>query len=218
MMLVFLGPPGSGKGTQAQQLAQENGFAHISTGAIIREYLKKDGALGAEIRTHVEAGGLLPDDLVCRIVTDVLKNKDLKTEDVVLDGFPRTLGQAEWFQKTLTDANIQLDRVIFFNVGADELLRRIQARRSCMTCGYVTREEEINTNAGKCPKCGADKFERRKDDESLAFQHRMDVYNNESYPLVAYYQKIGLLKEIDASRNFIDVRQQLMSILERKGD
>ena len=193
--VIFLGPPGAGKGTQAQELAREWGVPHIATGDMLREAVAAKTALGLEAKRHMDSGGLVPDDVVIGLVGERLAQPDAKA-GCVLDGFPRTVAQAEALDALFARAGIALDRVIYFDVPRAELLRRLTGRRVCRACGrtfhLVSAPPRV---AGTCDDCGGELYQRADDSEATVAT-RLDVYQKQTAPLLDYYRGRGLLAEV----------------------
>jgi adenylate kinase len=193
--VIFLGPPGAGKGTQAQALAGEWGVPHVATGDMLREAVAAKTSLGLEAKRHMDAGGLVPDDVVIGLVGERLAQPDAKA-GVVLDGFPRTLTQAEALDALFARTGLTLNRVVFFDVSRDELLRRLTGRRVCRACGrtfhLVSAPPRV---AGKCDACGGELYQR-VDDSEATVATRLDVYQKQTAPLLDYYRGRGLLAQV----------------------
>ena len=193
--VIFLGPPGAGKGTQAQELAREWGVPHIATGDMLREAVAAKTALGLEAKRHMDSGGLVPDDVVIGLVGERLAQPDAKA-GCVLDGFPHTVAQAEALDALFARAGIALDRVIYFDVPRAELLRRLTGRRVCRACGrtfhLVSAPPRV---AGKCDDCGGELYQRADDSEATVAT-RLDVYQKQTAPLLDYYRGRRLLAEV----------------------
>lgn len=196
MNLIFLGPPGAGKGTQAKRLAALLVVPHISTGDLLRQKKKEDSPLGMQIRKIMASGQLISDEIVIEIVKDRLSRPDCK-RGFILDGFPRTISQAEALEKVLEKMGITLDAVVYIDVPEEELIKRISGRRVCENCG---EEYHIIFNPPKvdgiCDKCGG-KLIQREDDKEEVVKKRIEVYNKSTAPLIDYYKKRELLKKID---------------------
>ena len=195
LRVIFLGPPGAGKGTQAQALAREWGVPHVATGDMLREAVAAQTPLGLEAKRHMDSGGLVPDDVVIGLVGERLAQPDAKA-GVVLDGFPRTVAQAEALDALFARTGLSLDRVIYFNVSRDELLRRLTGRRVCRACGHtfhlVSAPPKV---AGKCDAFGGELYQR-VDDSEATVATRLDVYQKQTSPLLAYYRGRNLLAEV----------------------
>jgi adenylate kinase len=206
--VIFLGPPGAGKGTQAQELAREWGVPHIATGDMLREAVAAKTALGLEAKRHMDSGGLVPDDVVIGLGGERLAQPDAKT-GCVLDGFPRTVAQAEALDALFARAGIALDRVIFFDVSRAELLRRLTGRRVCRACGrtynLVSAAPKI---AGKCDGCGGELYQRADDSEATVAT-RLDVYQTQTAPLLDYYRQRSLLTTVAGEGPIDSIRQAI---------
>lgn len=192
MRLVFLGPPGAGKGTQARALAQEWGVPHIATGDMLRDAAAAGTPLGRQARAFMERGALVPDDVIIGLIAERLGEPDAK-RGFVLDGFPRTIPQAEALDRLLAERDQGLDRVIYFDVPEDELLRRLTGRRSCPAC-QATYHLTANPprRAGVCDRCGAD-LVQRPDDREETVRTRLKVYAEQTAPLLEHYRGRGVL-------------------------
>jgi len=188
--LVLLGPPGSGKGTQTERLCREFGLTHISTGDLLREAVRNGTALGIKAKKFMEAGDLGPDDLVIELVRQKLDNCP---KGFVLDGFPRTLEQAKALQKMC-----DVDAAINLEVDEEDIVGRMINRRSCKKCGTVYNlQSNPPKKVGTCDKCGGELYQRSDDTEETV-RARMKVYKERTLPLIAFYEKQGILMNIDA--------------------
>ena len=195
LRVIFLGPPGAGKGTQAQDLAREWGVPHIATGDMLREAVAASSALGLEAKRHMDSGGLVPDDVVIGLVGLRLGEPDAKA-GCVLDGFPRTVAQAEALDALFARTGIALDRVVFFDVSRAELLRRLTGRRICRSCGRTFHLVSAPPkSAGKCDDCGGELYQRADDSEATVAS-RLDVYRTQTAQLLDYYRGRKLLVEV----------------------
>jgi len=204
LRVIFLGPPGAGKGTQAQALASEWGVPHVATGDMLREAVAAQTTLGLEAKRHMDSGGLVPDDVVIGLVGERLAQPDAKA-GVVLDGFPRTVAQAEALDALFARTGLSLDRVVFFDVSRSELLRRLTGRRVCRACGrtfhLVSAPPKV---AGKCDACGGELYQR-VDDSEATVGTRLDVYEKQTSPLLDYYRGKKLLSAIAGEGSVADV-------------
>jgi len=193
--VIFLGPPGAGKGTQARLLANEWGAAHVATGEILRDAVRDGTRLGLEARRYMDRGALVPDDVVIGLVDERLRRNDA-AQGWVLDGFPRTVAQAEALDRLLRARGIELDRVIFFAVAVEELRRRLTGRRVCRLCGtafnLVSNPPAV---PGRCDRCGGELIQR-DDDAPEAVDHRLEVYRTQTAPLLDYFRGRHLLTEV----------------------
>ncbi len=195
LRVIFLGPPGAGKGTQARTLAAEWGVPQIATGDMLREAVANKTPLGLEAKRYMDSGGLVPDQVVIGLVGERLHRPDAK-DGCVLDGFPRTVAQAEALDALLQRRGEALQRVIFFEVSRSELLRRLTGRRVCRQCGTVYHLVSAPPKAvGKCDKCGGELYQREDDSEATVAK-RLDVYQTQTAPLLDYYRQRGLLTAI----------------------
>lgn len=205
---VFLGAPGAGKGTQAKRVAAAAGIAHISTGDMLRHEVAAGTALGAAAKGFMDAGKLVPDDLIIRMVQARIQQPDARVA-WILDGFPRTLAQAEALDRTLTGANA-LTHAIHFAVPESVLIGRLSGRRTCSKCGAIWHiEHEPTKTPGVCDRCGGETVQR-SDDRIEAVGKRLEVYRSQTAPLLAYYRDRHVLREIDANRSPAVVYQELL--------
>ena len=210
--VIFLGPPGAGKGTQASRLAREGGVPQVATGDMLREAVKNGSRLGLEAQQYMNRGALVPDDVVIGLVDERLAEADAKP-GWVLDGFPRTVAQAEALDHLLQQRHQSLDRVIFFDVPRAELLRRLTGRRVCPKCAAVFH---VVSNppavADRCDRCGS-ALQQRDDDAETAVAHRLEVYANQTEPLLDYYRRRGVLSPVQGDgpvdRVAADIREAL---------
>lgn len=208
MRVAFLGPPGAGKGTQARALMREWRVPHIATGDMLREAAAADTALGREAKRYMDAGALVPDDVMVRLVRERLQQADA-AQGFILDGFPRTIGQAEALDRMLKDLGIALDSVVYFDVSEPELLRRLTGRRMCRACQtpYHTVSAPP-TRAGVCDKCGGQLYQR-DDDAEPAVRTRLEVYRRQTAPLLDYYRSRDALTCVNGEGAFDAIRRAI---------
>jgi adenylate kinase len=211
MRLIFLGAPGVGKGTQAQRLAAEEGIPQISTGDILRDAIKRGTPLGAQAKGYMDAGKLVPDDVVIGIIRDRLSHADA-AGGFILDGFPRTVAQAEALDRLLQESE-EMPQVMNFEVPNEEIVRRLSGRRSCPNCQAVYHMEHARPReSGVCNACGAALIQRT-DDKPETIAARLKVYEQQTSPLVEYYKRRGVLRRLDATASIDAVSDTLRSML-----
>ena len=190
---LFLGAPGAGKGTMAEMLCAAHGQAHISTGDMLRAEMAGGSALGRQAKSYVEKGALVPDEVVAAIVSVRLASADVQQRGFVLDGYPRTVRQAELLDDALKEAKLTLDRVVLFEVDEELILRRLTSRRICKACGAIFNVLYNRPKAeGVCDKCGGALYQRPDDTVATAMS-RLKVYEKETFPLISLYKAKGLL-------------------------
>jgi adenylate kinase len=198
LRVIFLGPPGVGKGTQAKGLAADQHIPHISTGDIFRAEVGEGTELGQEAKGYMDRGELVPDELVVRMVAGRLDQDDCEN-GYLLDGFPRTIGQATALAETLEQRDESLDKVLYFSAPDAVLVRRLSGRRTCPECGAGYHVESMPPQTeDACDRCGA-RLIQRKDDRPETIQNRLEVYKAQTQELIDYYRATGLLVEIDAT-------------------
>ena len=209
---ILLGPPGAGKGTQAAKIVEKYGIPHISTGDIFRENIKKGTELGKKAQEYMNRGELVPDDLVIEIATTRLLEDDCKN-GFLLDGFPRTVYQAEKLDEFLQSHDSKIDNVIDIAVGKDELIERLTGWRVCKSCGASFHVVNIPPKQeGICDYCGGELIQRA-DDNLETVTNRIDVYEDQTMPLIDYYEKAGTLTHIDGSTGLDNVFADIVSAL-----
>ncbi|MCI7248122.1 MAG: adenylate kinase [Clostridiales bacterium] len=214
MNVVLLGPPGAGKGTQAARIVEKYGVPHISTGDIFRANIKAGTELGKRAQEYMNRGELVPDELVVEIATDRLAADDCK-EGFLLDGFPRTVFQAEKLDEFLASKGRKIEHVLNIEVGRDDLMARLTGRRVCKSCGASFHVVNIPPKQeGICDNCGAELVQRADDNEETA-SNRIEVYNRETKPLIDYYEKAGNIVNIDGGKAAEDV---FAAIADRLGE
>lgn len=212
MKIIMLGAPGAGKGTQAKLIAEKYQIPHISTGDIFRANIKEGTELGMKAKSFMDAGGLVPDELVIDLVVDRLTWEDAKN-GYVLDGFPRTIPQAEALTKALAEKGEKIDAAIDIDVPDENIINRMGGRRACVSCGATYHIVNIPPKVeGKCDKCGADLI-LRDDDKPETVKNRLEVYHEQTQPLIDYYKAEGVLKEVDGTVDMNDVFNAIVQIL-----
>ncbi len=214
MILILLGPPGSGKGTQARTLTQERGLVQLSTGDMLRAAKDAGTEVGLRVKDIMARGQLVSDEIVNEIVAERIDAPDVR-KGFILDGFPRTLVQAAALDKMLADRRRKLDAVIELRIDdADELVRRVSGRYTCAKCGEGYHDTEKKPRkSGVCDKCGSIDFKRRPDDTAEAMRTRLKAYANETAPLVDYYAKKGVLKVLDGLGEIDAVKAAIAQVL-----
>lgn len=208
MRLIFLGPPGAGKGTQARELAREWDVPQIATGDMLREAVAAGTPLGRQAQEYMDRGALVPDDVIVGLIAERLSRSDAKS-GFILDGFPRTIRQAEALDRLLHDLGQQLERVVFFDVSEQELLRRLTGRRSCPVCQSTYHLVSAPPQRpGLCDKCGAALVQRVDDSESTV-RHRLRVYASQTAPLLDHYRRCGLLVTVGGEGTVDTIRHAI---------
>ena len=213
MKIIMLGAPGAGKGTQAKKIAEKYGIPHISTGDIFRANIKNQTELGMKAKGYMDQGMLVPDELTLELIMDRFTNDDCKN-GYVLDGFPRTIPQAEALTKALADKNDAVDYAINVDVPDEAIVTRMSGRRACLACGGTYHIKFNPTKVeGVCDACGGE-LVLRADDKPETVQKRLDVYHEQTQPLIDYYQTQNILKEVDGTLPLEDVFGAIIAILE----
>ena len=203
MRILFLGPPGAGKGTQAGRLSKRIGVPHIATGNMLRETMIKETPLGREVRSCIESGKLVPDDRIIDVVCERLRGPDL-AKGYILDGFPRTIKQAEALSDFENQSDMKTDRVIYFSLPEAELVKRISGRRSCPVCSRIYHLLYDPAPQKDVCVCGVQLIQRKDDSEETVVV-RFSVYHRETAPVIQYYERLGLLAQVDATQTISDV-------------
>lgn len=212
MNIILLGPPGAGKGTQAKMLVEKYGIPQISTGDILRANLKAQTELGLEAKKYMDAGKLVPDEVVIGIINNRLKEDDCQ-KGYMLDGFPRTVAQAEALDKILAEGGSGIDDVISIEVPNDELMGRLTGRRTCRQCGQGFHVMFDPPKAeGVCDKCSGELYQRDDDNEETV-GNRLKVYADQTQPLIDYYQNKGLLRPIDGLGKITEILDRVVKVL-----
>ena len=212
MRLILLGPPGAGKRTQASSIVAEYGITHISTGDIFRHNIKNETELGKKVKSYLDKGQLVPDELTIDLVWDRLSKDDCK-KGFLLDGFPRTINQAEALQKGLEERGLKLDKVINIDVDKNILVKRLSGRRVCKNCGETYHIDNKPTlKDGVCDKCLGEVIQRADDNEKTVLD-RIEVYEKQTFPLIDFYKNLGLILTVDGTLSIEDVFSQIKESL-----
>ena len=215
MRIVFLGAPGSGKGTQAQRLTQDYGIPQVSTGDLLRAARKAGTPLGLKAQAAMDSGGLVSDDIVLELLRERLAQPDAQ-RGFILDGYPRNVAQAQALDRLLGEMSVHLDRVLLFDVPSDELVRRISGRRTCRKCNKVFNVFSSPPAPGeRCASGGEHDLEQRPDDKEATVVTRLQVYDDQTKPLTKFYGDRGLLRRIDATGELDAVTRRLRDALAR---
>lgn len=208
MQLIMMGPPGSGKGTQAELIVDKLNIPHVSTGDMFRRAINEGTELGTKAKEYLDAGSLVPDEVTIGIVKERLNQSDCRS-GFLLDGFPRTLPQAEALDSLLDNLNFELDAVLNIYVSEEELIRRLTGRRMCEDCGtayhMVFNPPSVE---GRCDKCGG-KLYQRDDDTEDTILNRLKVYREQTEPIIDYYRKKDLVKDINGDQKIEDVSKEI---------
>ena len=212
MNIILLGPPGGGKGTQAKLLTEKYRIPQISTGDILREAVKKGTPLGKNAKAYMDAGKLVPDDVVIGIIEERLKQADCQ-KGFILDGFPRTVVQAEALNNTLNGMQKKVEHAISITVDGEELIQRLTGRRTCRSCGAMFHVVfNYPKKEGVCDSCSGELYQR-DDDKEATIRNRLNVYNQQTSPLIDYYQKKGLLRTIKGVGKIEDIFKKIEEVL-----
>ena len=212
MNLIILGPPGAGKGTQAQLLERDRGFIQLSTGDMLRATVAEDTEIGQKAKAIMDRGELVPDPVMVQIIADKLD--ELGEQPFILDGFPRTQGQAESLDTLLTEKKKALSFVVQLKINDKILVERVVGRSTCGTCGEGYHDTfKVPAKNGTCDRCGGTEFKRRSDDNEEAMQARLVAYHAQTAPLIDYYGGKGILMSVDGAAAFDDVTAEIAAIL-----
>ena len=213
MRLIFLGPPGAGKGTQAQRIADDLGIPQLSTGDMLRSAVAEGTEVGKKAKPIMERGDLVPDEIVVGIIDERLGNADC-AKGFILDGFPRNTAQAEALDKVLEARGMQLDTVVELKVNDEALVERITGRFTCGNCGEGYHDTfKKPAKEGVCDRCGHTEFKRRADDNEETVRSRLDVYHRETAPLLAYYGDQSKVQSVDGMADIDEVTRQIKAVL-----
>ena len=212
MKIIMLGAPGAGKGTQADKICAKYNIPHISTGDIFRANIKNNTELGQKAKSYMDQGLLVPDELVVDLVVDRVKAEDCQN-GYVLDGFPRTIPQAEVLDKALTELGDKIDYAINVDVPDENIVKRMGGRRACLACGATYHIEHIPPKTeGICDRCGQELI-LRDDDKAETVMNRLQVYHDQTQPLIDFYNAKGVLKEVDGTVDMKEVFNAIVAIL-----
>ena len=212
MKIIMLGAPGAGKGTQAKMIADKYQVPHVSTGDIFRANIKEGTELGKEAKTYMDKGLLVPDELTVKILLDRVAKEDCKN-GYVLDGFPRTIPQAEVLDKALSEMGDAIDYAIDVEVPDENIVRRMSGRRACLACGATYHIVHVpSKKEGICDRCGKE-LVLRDDDKPETVKNRLEVYHDQTQPLIDFYTKKGILKTVDGTQDMNDVFAAIVTIL-----
>ena len=214
MRLVLLGPPGAGKGTHARILSESYGVPHLATGEILRQHIRKATSLGKKAKDIIERGGLVSDDLVNEMMLDEMRRSGI-SKGFILDGYPRTLGQAEALDRFTKLEKAPIHATLNFATSEKVLVNRLSGRRVCAQCGANYHVDNIPPKKeGICDHCGG-KLTQRKDDQPGTIKHRLEMYDKETRPLIDYYAHKGLLYEVSGDYEILELQAELKALFER---
>ena len=215
MYIMLIGAPGAGKGTQAVTMAQDLKLAHVASGDMFRSALQRGTPRGLEAKAFMDRGELVPDDVTVAMVIERLQEPD-STEGVILDGFPRTVAQAEALDAALAERGSRVDQAIYLEVDEEELLRRLSGRWLCRSC-QASYHEVFNPprQAGRCDRCGGELYQR-EDDTLETAKRRLQVYFDQTMPIIDHYRRQGVLDEVDGAQGIEEVRQAILSVVRER--
>jgi adenylate kinase len=213
--ILLLGGPGAGKGTQAERLSESLGIPQVSTGDLFRENLKQETDLGLLAKQYMDRGELVPDEITVGMVRERLSRADA-AQGAILDGFPRTIAQAEALEALVADLGARLNDVFYIKVPKDVLLKRLSGRWTCRSCGAMYHEIFFPAaEAGVCDKCGGELYQR-PDDTPETQRHRIEVYFGQTAPLIDYYREKGLLVEVDGRQGIEEIQADLLDLVKEQ--
>ncbi len=214
-VLILLGPPGAGKGTQARMLQERFGLVQLSTGDLLRAAVKAETEAGKRAKAAMDSGGLVSDEIVLAILKDRMQEPDV-ARGVILDGFPRTTGQAEALDALLSEEGKTVAAAISIEVDDDAMVRRVSGRYTCANCGEGYHDEfKQPAKAGVCDKCGGTEFTRRADDNAETVKARLSAYHAQTAPLIAYYEARGVLERVDGMGSIDAIATELGDIVKQ---
>jgi adenylate kinase len=210
--MILLGPPGAGKGTQAKMLLEKLAIPQISTGDILRAAVKDGTPMGLEAKSFMDSGGLVPDSVVIGIIRDRIQDEDCG-KGYILDGFPRTIAQAEALDTMLSELGSGIDAVVSLQADEEELVRRLTGRRTCRSCGFGFHVMfKPPKTEGVCDECGGELYQR-DDDQETAIRERLSVYGEQTRPLIDYYRGKGTLKEVDGLGDIQEIQGRILGAI-----
>lgn len=211
--MILIGPPGAGKGTQASRIENCLSIGNLSTGALLRDAIASNSVLGQQAKALVEGGSFVPDEVVISLVSDRIEEADC-VNGFILDGFPRTIAQAEALDQVLESRGKKIDAVVEIKTEDDVVVERINGRFACKSCGEgYHRAFKVPAVEGVCDACGKTEFVQRADDSEEKIRTRLKLYHEETAPILPFYEKRGILKPVDGSKDLDDVTDQLKEVL-----
>ncbi len=216
LRVVFLGPPGSGKGSQAVFVKRRHNIAHISTGDLLREAVKSGSPLGLQVADLMEQGSLVPDNLVLNLIAERLGGQK-DSQGFLLDGFPRSLNQAEGLNQILAESQLPLTFVLHLDIAQEAVVKRLSGRRTCIACGRIFNIYFNPPKKGSCDDCNDEpELMQRSDDNEESIKHRLNVYDQQTKPLLDFYEDLGLLRTVDASGTVEQIAQDVERAIQKE--